>query len=94
MPRIANPRELGALARERRHELDLTQQEVATRVGVSRRWVATVEAGAPRSELRLVLRLLGVLGLELWVGDPAPAPGSSVNRLDLDAVLQRTLLDG
>jgi len=93
VPRIINPRELGVLARERRHELELTQQEVATRLGVSRRWVAAVESGAPRSELRLVLRLLGVLGLELWIGEPGPA-SSSTGHIDLDAVLQRTLRDG
>jgi len=56
--------------------------------GVSRRWLVDLEAGKPRAELELTLRVLAALGLELHTAQETPhassdplAPSSDV---DLD----------
>ena len=69
--RVRTPREIGALVRDRRRDRDLSQDELARRARVSRRWLAAVEAGKPGAELGLVLRTLAVLELEH--GEPARA---------------------
>lgn len=62
---IRSPRDVGALVRDRRKQLDLDQASLAKRAGVSRRWLIAVEKGRARAALGLVLRTLDVLGLEL-----------------------------
>lgn len=81
---IRTTRELGLLLRARRRELGLTQSQVAARIGVSRQWLVGVEAGAARSELILILRLVRSLELALFLGIAPPTiPGP----IDLDAVI-------
>lgn len=84
--------DIAAVARGRRRELGLSQAELASRMGVSRQWIAGFEAGKPGAELRLVIRLIAALGLRLSVeadgggregGEPA---GDEVN---LDALLDQ-----
>jgi HTH-type transcriptional regulator/antitoxin HipB len=64
---------------------------IRQKVGVSRQWVVDVEKGKPRAALRLVLRTLEVLGVELWTEESAPAavrgalPGAGI---DLGRVLE------
>lgn len=88
--RATTPRELGLVVRERRHDLRLSQQELADRAGVSRPWLVSVEAGHPRAELGKLLLLLAELGLSV---DLAPAdeqvvePGTQPYVVDLDALL-------
>lgn len=89
---VASVRDLQTLARERRKSLDLTQDELATRMGVSRKWVYTFETGSPHAvELSIVLRLLAALGLVLDATDPDAtprAPGAdTVTSIDLTAHL-------
>lgn len=93
MPTVSTSRELGLVLRQRRRALRLTQEQVADRVGASRRWVSSVEAGAPRSELGMVLRLVRALGLlcALDVATPERGPLAAV---DLDAVLASLHDDG
>lgn len=67
------PRDLGAAVRGRRRDLGWSQDRVADRADVSRRWLSSLEAGKPSVELDLVLRVLDALGLELQV---APADDS------------------
>jgi transcriptional regulator with XRE-family HTH domain len=43
--RIAATRELGSYIRDRRRKLALTQHQLATNAGVSRRWLSDLEAG-------------------------------------------------
>jgi len=65
---ITTPRQLGAAIRQARRDAGLTQQELAVRARVSRRWLGMVESGkAPRAELGLVLSVLSTLGVGLNV---------------------------
>jgi len=86
------PQDFGLLIRARRRELGLEQRELAERVGVSRQWIVDVEKGKPRAELRLVLRTLSALELDVDVSprdpSPKPAPNPAWN-VDLDDVLNR-----
>jgi HTH-type transcriptional regulator/antitoxin HipB len=82
--RVRTPRELGALVRDRRRDGDLSQDELARRARVSRRWLAAVEAGKPGAEVGLVLRTLAALDLEL---DVVPIASGSPGGVDLDEVL-------
>ena len=81
--RARTARELGVVIRERRHERNLTQQQLATEAQVGRTWLVEVENGHPRAELDKVLRLLAVLDLILDV-----SPGET-GEVDLDALLER-----
>lgn len=87
--------DLGAIIRDRRRNLGLDQGDLASQVGVSRKWIIDVEKGKPRAEIGLILRTLESLGLSLAV-DPA-SPTTSLNSLappviapDIDQILERT----
>jgi HTH-type transcriptional regulator / antitoxin HipB len=80
---VRTPREVGALIRERRRTLALTQAQLAQAAGVTRAWVIAIERGKSSVELILVLRTFAVLGL---VADVVPAP-ISTSTIDLDEVL-------
>lgn len=78
---------LAAAVRGRRRELGLTQAELATRAGVSRKWVYEFEAGKPAAELRLILRALDALGLTLELGSQDDARSTST-LADLDSLIE------
>jgi HTH-type transcriptional regulator/antitoxin HipB len=90
--RANTPRELGLLVRTRRHDLKLSQQDLATRAGVSRPWLVAVEAGHPRAELGKLLALVGELGLTLDLSPAQSAEASGAGKessmVDLDALLE------
>lgn len=81
MPVATTAADLGALIRERRLALGLSQQALAERVGVSRQWIVEVERGKDRAEVGRLLRVLNVLDLALRVEPRPPAD------MDLDAIL-------
>lgn len=87
---IRTPRDLGLLIRDRRRGLQLGQQELASRVGVSRKWVVEVERGKPGAPVGLVFRTLTVLGLSTDVREAQhlssrrPAAGP----VDIDSVIE------
>jgi transcriptional regulator with XRE-family HTH domain len=64
---------LGGLVRDARTSQRLSQVELAARAGVSRSWLARVEAGHRGAELEPLLRLLAALDLALTLkqGDGA-----------------------
>ncbi|WP_460633116.1 helix-turn-helix domain-containing protein [Leifsonia lichenia] len=66
---MRKPSDLGALARDRREALAWSQQELADRVGVSRRWVNEFESGKGNVRVRLVFDALTALGVDLEVVD-------------------------
>lgn len=76
-----------ASARGRRRDLGWSQQDLATRAGVSRGWVHLFERGDGGSSLEAVLRVLDVLGLPLHFADDAAAVDS--NALGLDDLLDQ-----
>jgi len=63
--RIRTPADLGALIRDRRIALGLDQKTLAEKVGASRTWIVDAEKGKPRSEIGLLLRTIGTLGIVL-----------------------------
>ncbi len=87
---INSIRDVAAVARGRRRELGLSQTELAARAGVSRQWLSAFESGKPGAELRLVIRLLDALGLQLMVDEVTRGDRGrerSPGAVDLDALL-------
>jgi transcriptional regulator with XRE-family HTH domain len=65
----------------------MSQDELATRAGVSRKWVYEFEAGKPGAEFSFILRILDALGLALQL-EASPEPRASRgDTVDLDALL-------
>jgi HTH-type transcriptional regulator/antitoxin HipB len=77
---LRTPRDIGALVRDRRQAAGLTQTALAEQAGVSRRWLAAIEAGKPGAEIGLLLRVLAALGTRL---DATPDRSTS-RRSDVD----------
>ncbi|MGH7947702.1 MAG: helix-turn-helix domain-containing protein, partial [Candidatus Binataceae bacterium] len=63
MPR-ARERNFGQVIRERRRQLDLTQEEVAWRIKTSTPYVGHLESGKRHPSDKIVTRLAEVLGLD------------------------------
>ena len=83
---IQTANDLGALIRDRRNKLGITQQELAEKAGVSRIWVVALEQGKPTAQIDLVLRTLRELGLLLRVDSEKPT--SSSKWIDLGAIIK------
>jgi y4mF family transcriptional regulator len=62
----------GALIRAHRVDLGLTQQTLAEKAGVSRKFLIDLEAGHDRAELGKTLAVMAALGLTLAATDPIP----------------------
>ena len=73
---VRSRRELGQLLRVMRKQRHLTQAELATLVGVSRRWVVQVENAKTSADLGTLLRALGVLEAELCVRPRRESPAA------------------
>jgi HTH-type transcriptional regulator / antitoxin HipB len=86
VPLIKTSSDIGALIRDRRHQLGLNQQDLATRVGVGRIWISHLEQGKPTIQLGLVLRTLRELGLHLSSLDSEPAARPTTSRSKVDRV--------
>jgi y4mF family transcriptional regulator len=77
MLRVRTAVDLGAMIRERRRKLGLSQAALARQVGVGREWIIEVEKGKSAAPLKLLLRTLWALGLALYAQsaeDPARRP--------------------
>jgi transcriptional regulator with XRE-family HTH domain len=70
-------RELGDRIRRRRHELELTQAELAFRSGIHYTYIGSVETGARNPSIDLVARLARALEIDLGklVGGLQEFPG-------------------
>ena len=79
--RIGNPRDLGRYVRDRRRAAGLSQQDLATKALVSRRWLSELESGKPTAEVGLIFKVVAALGLYVDLL-PVPAP-----EIDLDVYL-------
>ena len=91
---LRTPADLGSAIRARRRELHLDQDDLAKQVGVSRKWIIDVEKGKPRAEIGLILRTLGVLGIQLSVGGNETAAEEGARPIipaaDIDGIIERT----
>ncbi len=81
--KVRTIRDIAAVVRGRRRDLDLSQAELAVRAGVSRKWIYQFEGGKPTAELGLILRVLDALGVVLDVTyDEQAAAGRPARDLD------------
>ncbi|HZQ99056.1 MAG TPA: helix-turn-helix domain-containing protein [Chloroflexota bacterium] len=87
--RIVSIADLADVVRGRRIELRMSQEEIARRIGVSRRWVWQIEAGKAAAELGLVLRLIQALDLAIDLHPADAADHVDGTPVDLDAHLAR-----
>ena len=71
---------IAAHIRERRYELDLTQQEVAERAGTSHSFISKVEGGDPIPTIPVLKRILAVLDEELLIGIERQIPNEEPER--------------
>jgi HTH-type transcriptional regulator/antitoxin HipB len=62
---LETPRQFGALIRERRRALGLTQEELALAVNVGPRFIAELEAGKPTCQLGKALAVARAVGVKL-----------------------------
>jgi HTH-type transcriptional regulator/antitoxin HipB len=85
---VRSIRDLAAAVRGRRTDLGMSQADLASRAGVSRKWIYEFEAGKSTAELGLLLRVLDALGLALELASAEDARASSGGEtVDLDALL-------
>ncbi|HEV2603766.1 MAG TPA: helix-turn-helix domain-containing protein [Microvirga sp.] len=78
---IRTAADFGHLVRERRRYLGLTQDELAARCGVGRRFIVELEAGKPSLQLSKALLAASEVGLELTTspgGETRPTLGRAV----------------
>ena len=71
---------IAAHIRERRYELDLTQKEVAERVGTSHSFISKVEGGDHIPTIPVLKRILAVLDEELLIGIERQVPDEEPER--------------
>lgn len=80
---LSTPAQVGATVRGARTRAGITQTELASRAGVSRRWLIALEAGnGQRAELGKVLDTLDAVGLALSATDGASRPNPLAELLD------------
>jgi HTH-type transcriptional regulator / antitoxin HipB len=70
---IADWNKFGATIKAERARLMLSQHDLASRAGVSRSWLARLEAGHRGAEFEQILRVLEALGLSLVLHSDAPS---------------------
>ncbi|MGH2883158.1 MAG: helix-turn-helix domain-containing protein [Solirubrobacteraceae bacterium] len=71
---------IAAHVRERRYELELTQQEVADRAGTSHSYVSKLESGDHIPTIPVLQRILRVLDEELLIGIERQVPDEEPER--------------
>jgi HTH-type transcriptional regulator/antitoxin HipB len=85
--------DLGQAIKDRRRRLGWDQDELAQRVGASRKWLIEVEKGKPRAEIGLLLRALDALGLRLSLDPATPSSpkqaSKAVPTVDIDSILDK-----
>jgi HTH-type transcriptional regulator/antitoxin HipB len=62
-----NPSAFGAVVRERRRQMGITQAQLADVAGVSRKAVIDIESGKPTAQWQIALSLARSLGLNVIV---------------------------
>ncbi len=70
---ITSPTQIGATLTGRRKHLDLSQTDVASRLGLSQNRISELEARPETLTVEQLLALLNVLGLEMVIAEPASA---------------------
>jgi len=71
---------IAAHIRERRYELDLTQQELASQAGTSHSYISKLESGEHVPTIPVLSRILAVLDEQLLIGIERQTPGQEPQR--------------
>ena len=98
--RIRRPSELGAIIAAARRACDMTQGDLAKRLGVSRVWLGQIERGKSSARVDLVFRVLNELDVAL-TADIGKEPNagkavasSSQSSFDIDDIADTGLAKG
>jgi HTH-type transcriptional regulator/antitoxin HipB len=68
MEQIARtPQQLGAAVRRKRKQMDLTQDELGTRIQLRQATISKLEAGEPATRIKTLLDALSALDLEIVI---------------------------
>lgn len=78
---IGNAGEFGRIVQSRRLSLGITQDDLATRVDKTRRWLYDVERGVRSPSLDATVQLASALGLTVMLEERARS-------IDLDAIFR------
>lgn len=65
--KITDSKTLGQAIRERRKELHYTQAYISEFTGLSVTFISDLERGKPTAEIEKTIRLVNILGLDLFV---------------------------
>ncbi len=65
--KIIDSKSIGQIIRDRRKELNYTQAYLSECTGLSVTFISDLERGKPTAELEKTLKLVNVLGLDLFV---------------------------
>ena len=84
---VRTAKEIGALVKARRKELDWSQQRLADEAGVKRLWVVQLEGGKSTVQLDLVFRALRVLGIKVDMSTSETQSSAAAPVVDLDSLL-------
>jgi y4mF family transcriptional regulator len=63
---VSSTADLGALVRERRLEIGLTQQDLADAAGTGRRFISELEGGKATLEFGRIIQVCRILGIDLF----------------------------
>lgn len=73
LPLLPNLSTIGHVVHAKRKNSGLTQQQLADRAGVSRKWISELENGKSSAELRPILDVLQAMGFTLQLAHlPTP----------------------
>lgn len=64
--KLNGPPNVGELIRHRRRDMDLTQVALADLSAVSHKFINEVERGKPTAEIGKVIKVLQILGIDLY----------------------------
>jgi HTH-type transcriptional regulator/antitoxin HipB len=78
MKPVINAKQIGATLAARRKELDLSQTEVASRLGLSQNRLSELESRPETMTTEQLLALANVLGLEMTLAVRAASPSNKV----------------
>ncbi|GAB2447640.1 transcriptional regulator with XRE-family HTH domain [Conyzicola lurida] len=89
------PEDIGRVARQRRIDLNLSQDDLAERTSVTRQWLSRFETAKSDVSLSKVLAVLRELDLDLDVSAPSAVPEGTLQEAAMRSVaeINRDLLD-
>jgi transcriptional regulator with XRE-family HTH domain len=92
---IRRAEDIASLIRTAREAAKLSQQALADRLGVSRKWVNEIEQSSSNPKIRLVLRALNELGITLSAAREVEAARQpDTDAVDIDAIADMNLDSG